>query len=298
MKIYDCFQYLDEDVVLELRFNYLDKFVDKFVIVESKYTHSGKKRDLTFNINRYPEFKKKINYLVLDKEPSNLEIIKETDNEEKKNNILILNPTKRELLQRELLMNGIKEASKDDLIMLSDVDEIPKLENLNLNDITEKFIFFKQKMFYYKFNLCSESIDWTGTKACKKKDLLSFQWLRNIKSKYYSIWRLDTLLNKKKYTGIRFIKDGGWHFSYIKTPEGIEEKLRSYAHHREYDLNPVGKKNIAQKIKNKESIYNLDIDMRMSQSRFSKGQSLSVVELSHLPSYIKNNQARFKEWLA
>ena len=206
MKIYDCLQYLDEDVVLELRFNYLDKFVDKFVIVESKYTHSGKKRDLTFNINRYPEFKKKINYLVLDKEPSNLEIIKETDNEERKNSILILNPTKRELLQRELLMNGIKEANKDDIIMLSDVDEIPKLENLNLSDITEKFIFFKQKMFYYKFNLCSESIDWTGTKACKKKNLLSFQWLRNIKSKHYSTWRLDTLLNKKKIYGNTFHK--------------------------------------------------------------------------------------------
>ena len=145
-------------------------------------------------------------------------------------------------------------------------------------------------------NITNEN--WPGTKICQKKFLKSPQWLRNIKSKYYSIWRLDTLLNKKKYTGIRFIKDGGWHFSYIKTPEGIEEKLRSYAHHREYDLNPVGKKNIAQKIKNKESIYNLDIDMRMSQSRFSKGQSLSVVELSHLPSYIKNNQARFKEWLA
>ena len=56
MKIYDCFQYLDEDVVLELRFNYLDKFVDKFVIVESEYTHSGKKRNLTFDINKYPKF--------------------------------------------------------------------------------------------------------------------------------------------------------------------------------------------------------------------------------------------------
>jgi beta-1,4-mannosyl-glycoprotein beta-1,4-N-acetylglucosaminyltransferase len=72
MKIYDCFQYLDEDVVLELRLNYLDKFVDKFIIAESKYTHSGKKRDLTFDIKRYSKFKNKIRYLVLDKEPTNL----------------------------------------------------------------------------------------------------------------------------------------------------------------------------------------------------------------------------------
>ena len=298
MKIYDCFQYLDEDVVLELRLTYLDKFVDKFIIAESKYTHSGKKRDLTFDIKRYSKFKNKIRYLVLDKEPTNLEIIKENDNEEKKNSIQILNPAKREIFQRELLMEGIKDANENDLIMLSDVDEIPKLENLDLNSINEKFIFFIQKMFYYKFNLCSKSIDWTGTKACKKKDLLSFQWLRSIKSKYYSTLRLDTLFSKKKYMGINFIKNGGWHFSYIKTPEGIEKKLQTYIHHREYDLNPLGTENIAQKIKNKESIYNLNIDMRMSLSRFSKGQSLSLVELDQLPSYLKQNQSKFKEWLA
>ena len=136
MKIYDCFQYLDEDVVLELRFNYLDKFVDKFVIVESEYTHSGKKRNLTFDINKYPKFKNKINYLVLNKEPTNLEMIKDNDTEEKKNSIRILNPAKREIFQREQLMEGIKDANENDLIMYSDVDEIPRLENLDLGSIS------------------------------------------------------------------------------------------------------------------------------------------------------------------
>ena len=297
MKIYACFQYMDEDVVLDLRFNYLNDFVDNFIIVESTFTHSGKKRKTTFDISKYPKFKDKIKYLVLDKEPSNLDEIKKDDDELTKNTKKILNPTKREFLQRELLMSGIQEAAEEDIILLSDVDEIPKLENINLRNMKNRFIFFKQKMFYYKFNLCSESIDWFGTKACKKKDLKSFQWLRNIKPKNYPLWRFDIFFHKKKYNNILFVNDGGWHFSYIKTPEGIQNKLQSYAHHLEYDLNPIGVSNIAEKIKNKESIYNLNTDMKMSNSRFSRGQVLSVIDFNHLPNYLKKNKEKFKEWL-
>ena len=62
MKIYDCFIYFNEDLLLDLRFNYLDKFVDQFVIVESTYTHSGKKRKLNFDIQKFSKFKNKITY--------------------------------------------------------------------------------------------------------------------------------------------------------------------------------------------------------------------------------------------
>ena len=57
MKIYDCFLYFDEELLLDLRLNCLNRFVDKFVIVESKFTHSGKKRELLFDINKYSKFK-------------------------------------------------------------------------------------------------------------------------------------------------------------------------------------------------------------------------------------------------
>ncbi|MBO6486845.1 MAG: hypothetical protein HVK37_03885 [Pelagibacteraceae bacterium] len=56
MKIFDCFTYLDEDIVLDLRLNYLNNYIDKFVIVESKFTHSGKKRNLNFNIKNFEKF--------------------------------------------------------------------------------------------------------------------------------------------------------------------------------------------------------------------------------------------------
>ena len=64
MKIYDCFMYYDEDLVLDLRFNILNKYVDQFIIVESKFTHSGAKRQLLFDIKKYSKFKTKINYIV------------------------------------------------------------------------------------------------------------------------------------------------------------------------------------------------------------------------------------------
>ena len=295
MKTFDCFMYLDEDIVLDLRLNQLDNFVNKFVIVESKFTHSGQKRKLNFNIEKFEKFKKKIIYLVLDKEPPNLEMVNNDDDEKTKNSKYILNGMKRDFYQRNFIIEGLKESTNNDFILISDLDEIPKLENIDLHSIKEKFVFFRQKMFYYKFNLCSKSVTWTGTRGCKKKYLESPQWLRNIKDRKYPVWRIDTLFSQNKYSDINFVQDGGWHFSYIKTAEDIEKKLKSYAHHREYDLNSLGLKKIKNKIQNKESIYDLKTDMR--NSKFDSGQKLIVLETDELPVYIQNNLDKYKQWL-
>ena len=94
-------------------------------------------------------------------------------------------------------------------------------------------------MFYYKFNLKLPNTEWIGTKACKKKHLISPQWLRNIKDRKYPIYRLDTLFSDKKYISVKIINNGGWHFSNIKSAEEIEHKLKSYLHHLEFDINPL-----------------------------------------------------------
>ena len=62
MKIFDCFMYFDEEVVLDLRLNILNKYVDYFVIVESTFTHKGDKRKLKFNHEKFRKFKNKIMY--------------------------------------------------------------------------------------------------------------------------------------------------------------------------------------------------------------------------------------------
>ena len=253
MKIYDCFMYFDEDTVLDLRLNYLNKFVDQFIIVESKFTHRGGQKELLFDIDKYSKFKDKITYLTVDQEPGDLHTINADDDENTLSKKYILNAAKRENYQRNYILKGIEKADQNDLILISDLDEIPNLEKIDFNNLKAKFIFFQQKMFYYKFNLYLPSVIWTGSKGCKKKNLISPQWLRNIKDKSYPLWRVDIFFSNNKYHDINIIKEGGWHFSYLKTPEDIEKKLKAYLHHREYDINPVGIEKIKKMINEKKN---------------------------------------------
>jgi Glycosyltransferase family 17. len=156
MKIYDCFMYYDEDLVADLRFNILNKYITEFIVVESKFTHSGEKRELLFDINKYSKFKNKINYIILENEPENLETINDKDSIDKKNSKYIMNALKRENFQRNAISRGLKEVNPDDLILISDVDEIPDLSNLDLKNINDEIVLFKQNFYYYKFNLMLE----------------------------------------------------------------------------------------------------------------------------------------------
>jgi len=219
MNIYDCFMYFDEDLLLDLRLNIMNKYVKKFIITEATYTHNGSKKKLNFNINNFQKFKDKIEYIIVDNEPESVQKINDNDTSEIKGQKLILNGYARDNYQRNRLSDGLKNVLDDDIIIVSDLDEIPNLENLDFTIIKNKIIQFKQKMFYYKLNLYYPDFDWFGSKACKKKNLISPQWLRNIKSKKYSKLRLDLIFNKKKYSDIYYVLDGGWHFTCIRTPE-------------------------------------------------------------------------------
>ena len=295
MKIFDCFMYFDESLLLDLRLNYLDKFVDKFIIIECNYNHKGEEKKPTFNKEKYKKFENKIEYVLLKDQPKNIERINVKDTENETSDKYILNAIKRENFQRNYIKNCLTEAAGNDWIIISDLDEIPNLSNINFKNIRNKFIFFKQDMMYYKFNLKLENCSWVGTKACQMKNLESPQWLRNIKDRSYSWWRLDTLFSKNKYRNIKFIDDGGWHFSYLKTPEEIEKKLKSYLHHREYDLNPIGVDKIKKLVEQKKTIYNLKTDQRLNQ--FKSGNKLNKVDINLLPKYILENKDKLKKWI-
>ena len=169
MKIYDCFMYFDEDLLLDLRLNTLNNYVSKFIITEASYTHNGTKKKLRFDINNFRKFKDKIKYIVVDKEPPNILQSSNDDNLDKQGQKLILNGYARDNYQRNKLADGIIDADDEDIIIVSDLDEIPNLRNINFNKIKNKIIQFKQKMFYYKLNFCYPGFDWYGSKACKKK---------------------------------------------------------------------------------------------------------------------------------
>ncbi len=295
MKIFDCFMYHNEDTVLDVRLNYLDKFVDNFIIVESTFNHRGQKKKLNFDIKKFPNFTKKINYLILDSQSKEIEEIEDGDSKDEKSRKLVLNGYRRDHYQRNYLSTGLDNADSDDVVIISDIDEIPNLNKINLKESNQKLIFFNQKMCYYKFNLYHKNYNWFGSRACRKKNLLSPQWLRDIKPKSYGFWRIDTFFSKTRYSNIYFVNDGGWHFSYLNTPELIDEKLRSYTHHYEYDLNPIGVENIQKRIENRESVYNLNFDQR--KNKFSHGVKLDILDLEELPENISKDKNKFEKWL-
>ena len=140
MKIYDCFMFSDEKMILDIRLNVLNEYVDHFVIVESKFKHNGNIKNKNFNISDFSKFQNKIIYIYLDREPTNLVVIDDKNNEDKKNKNLLHNTYLRENSQRNMINEGISSANSEDIIIVGDIDEIPNLEGLNFSDIKNHLI--------------------------------------------------------------------------------------------------------------------------------------------------------------
>ena len=295
MKLFDCFMYYDEDLLLNIRLNILSKFVDKFVISEAKYLHNGKRKKLNFQINKFEKFKNKIEYIVVDREPKNIIPISSKDDIQTADEKKILNSLKRENFQREMLLKGLIDIDNEDVIMISDIDEIPNLDSFKINELNNDIAIFKQKMFYYKFNLYYENFNWFGSKAVKKKNFISPQWLRNIKNKNYAFWRIDTLFSKKKYNNIKFIEDGGWHFTCIKKPQDVHEKLLSYLHHQDYENSNINIDKLKEKMTNKEILYDHSKDKK-NKNKWLTSKKLKNIEINLLPEYLRNNKNIYHEW--
>ena len=295
MNIYDCFMYYDEDLLLDIRLNALNKYVEKFVITEATYTHNGSKKKLNFNIDKFKKFKDKIIYIVVDQQPPNILDLNISDTDERRAEKLILNGMARDYFQRNNLSKGLTEANTEDLIIVSDLDEIPNFESLDFKMIKNNIVIFEQKMFYYKLNLFYEDFKWLGSKAVKKKIFLSPQWLRNIKSRKYPKWRLDVLFSKKKYSNLYHVKDGGWHFTCIRTPEDLEKKLLNFAHHYEFEESGLKINDIKKLIEEKRVMYDHNVDKR--GYKWSGKSILKKIDYNLLPEYISKNTDKFKNWL-
>ena len=151
MAIYDCIMYFNEDLILDLRFNILDKYVDKFVIVEGTRDHSGKDKKLNFSRSNFKKFEKKIIYHVVEDIPKTVQNYKKG-----------WSPNfYRENFHRNAISKPIEKCEPNDLILISDADEIPNFESIKNNKI-KKFALLSQRNFYYKLNLQSSN-DWLGT---------------------------------------------------------------------------------------------------------------------------------------
>jgi beta-1,4-mannosyl-glycoprotein beta-1,4-N-acetylglucosaminyltransferase len=268
MAIYDCFQFFNEEHILDLRLNILNRFVDFFVIVESTTDHQGNIKKLNFDPKKFKKFNNKIIYIVVD---DTSEIIKKPH---------IGGESLVEQHQRNSLIRGLKNCHDDDLIILSDVDEIPDLNKLQLFDKKNKYAVFSQKMFNYKINLLNETENnWLGSKICLKKNLKSPQWLRNLKFKKYPFWRID------KQRKLQIIENGGWHFAYLQTPQNISKKIKSFAHGEFNKAHFIDEENIKKKISMGKDIFDRGINYRKVQLDDS------------FPKYIIDNKEKFKDWI-
>jgi len=295
MKLIDCTTYYDEELILDLRFNMLNQYIDKFIVCEAKFTHSGRKKKLNFDINKFSKFKDKIIYLVVENEPENLIYENKINKIESPLNLRI-NSVKRIAFQRNKLLEAVNDiAEPNDYIFYSDNDEIPDLGLFNPKKNNNKIIIFEQELFYFKFNLLCNRIKWYGTRAVKKKDLINFEWLRQIKPKKYPFYRIDTLLKKDRYMDVNVVKNGGWHFTRIISPEEIHNKELDTEHHDEYRASKKTPEKIRDLIKRRMIDHDHLADSR--ENKFGKEFPLIQLDINKMPKYIKENQIKFRSWL-
>jgi len=268
MKILDCFMFNDENEILKIRLNTLSPYVDKFIIVESLINHQGKRKKKNFNINLFKKFKKKICYLLIKNIPKNY------------------SSWQIENFQRNYISNRLKKFSKEDIVIISDVDEIPNLKDVQCSKIKNNYYAFEQGHFFYKLNLKLKE-KWIGSKMCKLKDLKSPQWLRSLKMhKKYSYWRIDKHFSNNYVFNFEIIKNGGWHFSWLKNINKIVLKIESYAHTENNIAKNRNKKFIKNCINKKVNFLNIK-------------EKLEKVKIDNsFPYYIKNNLYKFKKFIA
>jgi beta-1,4-mannosyl-glycoprotein beta-1,4-N-acetylglucosaminyltransferase len=292
MKIFDCTTYYSEDLMLDIRFNILNKFVDKFIIVESKYSHSGEKKSLNFDINNFSKFKDKIKYLIIEDEPEGI-----IENKNNIGSIKRMNSLLRIEQSYNYISNALIDVSENDLICLSDNDEIPNFENINFKNSKHDIFIFKQLFFYYKFNLFYDLLPWFGSKACKKKKLISLSWLRNLKNKKYPWWRIDTYFSKIKQRNLKIINNGGWHFTNVKTAQEIYKKLSNFGHHDEFESSGLTVKDIQYCIDSKIVNYDHFAD-KSKINKYNAKYKLQLADDEILPEYLIKNKDKYKNWFS
>ncbi len=215
--IFDCFSFFNELELLEIRLNVLNDVVDRFVLVEATKTFNNQPKRLFFeeNRSRFEKFLHKIEHVVVDDYPP-YETAWTNENH-----------------QRNRIERGLRKCSEDDMVLISDLDEIPNPKKIVEHRDAPGIHVFEQLMHYYYVNhLCVRRPVWRGTKMLPYRDFLhSLDDLDN-----YGSCCIESINQGTTATKIRMFKDavpitdGGWHFTFLGGLERVREKLRSYAH--------------------------------------------------------------------
>lgn len=250
--IFDCFTFFDELMLLEIRLKELDPVVDKFVLVEATHTHSGQPKKIYYDEAKdskvFAPFKDKIIHIIYDK-PMEADRFANDRN------------------QRNYIAEGLKEAKTDDIIMVSDLDEIINHKTVELIKQYPEPGRMIMKLFYYSFN-CQANQIWEYPASCRFKDFPGADILR--------------LKGVEKFT--RIYVNAGWHFSYLVKPGDIPKKLEAFAH-AEFDIDHYkDKARLAYCVANATDIFE------------RPGMKFTIAPLD-APECVMNDRKRYKEFI-
>jgi beta-1,4-mannosyl-glycoprotein beta-1,4-N-acetylglucosaminyltransferase len=258
--IYDCFTFFNELDLLEIRLNILNEVVDRFVIVEATRTFSNRPKPLYFELNkaRFEDFAPKIIHLIVDDYPE-FETAWTYEN-----------------YQRNCIGRCLRHCKEDDIILISDLDEIPNPTTILEHQHEPEITAFEQLWcLYYLNHLFVPKPVWIGTK------MLPYHLFKNsldhVRCNLEKLNQGTTATKIRLYKKSRRLQNGGWHFSYLGGVESIREKIQSYAHQE----------------RNYEEFTNLQNIAKRMQQAFTSHRLLGVELDETFPAFLRNNRERY-----
>jgi beta-1,4-mannosyl-glycoprotein beta-1,4-N-acetylglucosaminyltransferase len=272
--VYDCFQFFNELDLLEIRLNILSGVVDKFVLVEADKSHSNQPKPLYFEENKshFQSFLDKIIHIKITQYPD----------------IALKNAWAAESYQRNMILEGLKNCNPDDVVIISDVDEIPTIDIINqFKEGKLKGIHnLSQMRCNYYINYRAIIRHWLGTNMLNYKDIIE-----NNAEKYKYVYDevlVESLNQGTTPTKIRMlqdapiIKNAGWHFSFLGGLDNIIYKLTSFTHHTDYEREYADKNLLIERI---------DKGIDLFQPKNTRFVPIKIDK--RFPKYIVENQDKY-----
>ena len=269
-KIYDCFTFYNELDLLDVRLAELYNHVDYFVIVEANTTFTNRPKPFYFNENkeRYSKYFDKIIHVKVEDMPNNDD------------------PWVNEDFQRNQIMRGLTDATETDIIVVSDVDEIPRAAAIDHLRTSEQVLFaFRVPIYNFKFNYMKLNPDryniWIMATTYNLLSATSPNMLRGLRFGFFD--------KPYKFTnsGCEVIEHGGWHFGYLGDEQHLRDKAQSFSH--------------AAEVNTPEFLGQIDVEASIAKRTSWKQDSddrYEIVEVdNYLPKEIVNNQEKYQKYI-